>query len=109
MKRSSWAWAWAITGCLFVGDATAQGLRQPFSVRPTGFDYNRYWQEDSASPSDAPEEAAAEAAAEVAAEESAPVEAAPVEAAPAVPITAAAPAAGCNSCADGSSYYDVRL
>jgi hypothetical protein len=30
----------------------AEGLRQPFSVHPVGFDYNRYLQEDSPSPSD---------------------------------------------------------
>jgi hypothetical protein len=54
MKRSSWAWAWALSGCLFTGDATAQGLRQPFSVRPAGFDYNRYLQDESPSPSDQP-------------------------------------------------------
>ena len=54
MKLSSWAWAWALTGCLFMGDAMAQGLRQPFSVQPAGFDYNRYLQDDAPSPSDAP-------------------------------------------------------
>lgn len=54
MKLSSWAWAWALMGCLFLSDASAQGLRQPFSVQPAGFDYNRYLNEDTASPSDQP-------------------------------------------------------
>jgi hypothetical protein len=54
MKLSIWAWAWALSGCLLTGDALAQGLRQPFSVRPTGFDYNRYLQDESPSPSDQP-------------------------------------------------------
>lgn len=85
MKLSSWAWAWAMSGCLLMGDAMGQGLRQPFSVRPAGFDYNRYLQDDAPSPSDQP----------------APVVNA--EAAPSVPApTAADPAAvgsGCNSCA----------
>ena len=53
MRLSTWACAWAVTGCLFMGDAMAQELRQPFSVQPAGFDYNRYLQEES-SPSDAP-------------------------------------------------------
>ena len=57
MKRSSWAWALTIAVCLFIGDAGAQGLRQPFSVQPTGFDYYRYWQEEPASPSDQPVDA----------------------------------------------------
>ena len=54
MKLSHWAWACALSGCLFLGDAMAQGLRQPFTVEPAGFDYNRYLADDSSSPSDQP-------------------------------------------------------
>jgi hypothetical protein len=83
MKLSSWAWAWALSGCLFMGSAMGQGLRQPFSVRPAGFDYNRYLQDDVPSPSDQP----------------APVVASQMHQAPA-PV-AAAPIAtdACTSCA----------
>jgi hypothetical protein len=81
-----------MTGCLFLGDATAQGLRQPFSVRPTGFDYNRYWQDDTASPSDQVEETAPEVP------EEAPAETAAAPAAPVAPVTGCA--GGCTSSCD---------
>ncbi len=84
MKLSSWAWAWALSGCLFMGNAMGQGLRQPFSVRPAGFDYNRYLQDDAPSPSDQP----------------APVVDAHQTPAPAVPAPAASAGCdtGCTSC-----------
>ena len=64
----------------------AQGLRQPFSVRPAGFDYNRYLNEGAASPSDQP------APVVDAASQPAPV-ATPVQAEPAPVATS-----GCSSC-----------
>ncbi len=98
MKSSVWTWALALAGCLFVSDAMAQQVRQPFSIRPAAFDYNRYLQDDAASPSDAP---AAPPAAPGAEEDSAP---APVATAPA----AEAASSGCcdtgcaSSCCDSS-------
>jgi len=84
MKLSTWACAWALSSALFTGNLMAQQLRQPFSVRPAGFDYNRYLQ-DSAAAQPVP-----------ASQEPAPVhDAAPVAASPA-PV--ASPAAGCNTC-----------
>ena len=86
MKLSSWAWAWALSGCLFMGDAMAQGLRQPFSVRPAGFDYNRYLQEEAPSPSDQP----------------APVVDAQASQVPA-PVVGSGASTGCTSCAPTSN------
>ncbi len=98
MKLSTWACAWALSGCLLTGNLMAQGLRQPFSVRPAGFDYNRYLQEGAAaSPSDQPAPVVDAAPAQPAPV----VEAAPAQPAPAAPVAAAAPvvSSGCNSCA----------
>lgn len=97
MKISSWAWACALSGCLFMGNAMGQGLRQPFSVRPAGFDYNRYLQDDAASPSD-------QAAPVVdAAPHAEPTPAAPAYSAPAPVMTGSGVSAGCTSCAPAAS------
>ncbi len=50
MKFSAWAWACALGSTLLLGDAMAQGLRQPYSVRPVGFDYYRFLQDESGVP-----------------------------------------------------------
>ena len=76
MKSSVWTWALAVTGCLFVSDAMAQQMRQPLSIRPAAFDYNRYLQDEPASPSDVPAAPPAAPGAEDA--EPAPVAEAPV-------------------------------
>jgi hypothetical protein len=78
----SWACAFAFAGSLFIGNAHAQGLRQPLSVRPAAFNYEHYLQDEVASPSDA---AAGE------------VESVIAEVAPADPEAAAPEAAGGNS------------
>lgn len=92
MKFTSWAYALAFAGCLLAGNAKAQSLRQPLSVRPAAFDYEHYLQDD-ASPSDAP--VAAEAV-------EAPSEPAPAAEAESVAEAVAAGSgamSSCNSCA----------
>ena len=111
MKLSAWAWAWALTGCMFLGNANAQGLRQPFSVQPAGFDYNRYLSEDGASPSDqpAPVATSAPASSEAAQSYTTPAPSAPAAATSAPYATQTAPVSqdGCSNCATPAPVHSA--
>lgn len=104
MRSTCWVIATALATCLFAGNAMAQGLRQPLSVRPAAFDYEHYLDDEVASPSDA-NAAAEEAVGDDASADPAPAEEAPSaaqESAPAAASTVEAScgcSSGCDSCA----------
>ena len=97
MRCTSWACAFAFAGSLFIGNAHAQSLKQPLSVRPAAFNYEHYLQDEVASPSDAAAEATESVVADVAPADPEPAAAeAPAAAAPAANTFTAS--AGCNTC-----------
>jgi hypothetical protein len=94
MKCVSWAYAFALMSCICADHALAQGIRQPLSVRAAAFDYERYLQEEVASPSDAPAQAEVESPT-----------AEPAQTAPAAPQAMNGSHSG-GSCGCGSSSCD---